>query len=62
MEKKVEVSLNGKPLFVYTINLGSLNGPPLVDRDYFDEARDCAVDDDLVSEENVSKLKYRFVS
>lgn len=59
--RNVEVSRDGKVLFVYPISVGDLSGREPTDQDYFDVAVSNAMADGLVDEADVKGLKLRFV-
>jgi len=45
----------------YQINLGSLDCPPS-DEEYFSEAWRCAIEDDLVADEDRPKYRFEFTA
>lgn len=59
--RRVEVSKDGKVLFIYPISLGDIDGRTPTDLDYFDIATSNAIEDGLVAASEVKGLKLRFV-
>jgi hypothetical protein len=58
----VRVTLpDGTHVFDYEVNIGHLNGPGPIPADYFEEARRCVEEDNLVTDDMLPRLKFEML-